>query len=109
MDSGPGYFNGILSLILNRTRPASEYSQEEQRAVPYFHRSRAAELVALLDQRFPSSAARTGLHASLLEVYANYGQHEAVLRASREMLNPYPSAAPRDQVGPLMAHALART
>ena len=42
MDQGPGYLNGILSLILNTTEPASNYSMEEQRAVPYFHRSRAA-------------------------------------------------------------------
>src|SRR5258707_6758546 len=87
MDSGPGYFNGILSLILNTTGPASEYSQEEQRAVPYFHRSRAPELVSLLDQRFPSSAARPGLHASLIEVYANYGQNEAVIPAGRQHFN----------------------
>jgi len=39
MDQGPGYFNGILSLILNSTQPAMRYSEEEQRAVPYFHRS----------------------------------------------------------------------
>ncbi len=56
MDQGPGYLNGIFSLILNTTQPASQYSEEEQRAVPYFHRSRAAELLALLDAKFPNSA-----------------------------------------------------
>ena len=54
MDQGPGYLNGILSLILNTTQPASQYSEEEQRAVPYFHRSRAVELLALLDAKFPN-------------------------------------------------------
>ncbi len=43
MDQGPGYLNGILSLILNTTEPAAKFSQEEQLAVPYFHRSRGAE------------------------------------------------------------------
>src|SRR4029077_9562872 len=37
MDQGPGYLNGILSLILNTTTPASEFSGEENRAVSYFH------------------------------------------------------------------------
>src|SRR5260370_11609883 len=67
MDAGPGYLNGILSLILNTSSPASHYSEEEQRAVPYFHRSRAAELVALLDKRFPNSSARAELHSRLIE------------------------------------------
>jgi len=38
MDTGPGYLNGILSLLLNTTNPEMRYSLEEQRAVPYFHR-----------------------------------------------------------------------
>ena len=54
MDQGPGYLNGILSLILNTTAPAAKFSEEEQRAIPYFHRSRAAELLALLDAKFPN-------------------------------------------------------
>ena len=58
MDQGPGYLNGILSLILNTTQPAARYSEEEQRAVPYFHRSRAAELLALLDRESPKSTER---------------------------------------------------
>ena len=33
MDSGPGYLNGILSLILNTSSPANHYSQEEQRVL----------------------------------------------------------------------------
>ncbi len=46
MDQGPGYLNGMLSLLLNSTQPASKYAEEEQRAVPYFHRARAAELLS---------------------------------------------------------------
>src|SRR5262249_16913976 len=66
LDQGPGYLNGILSLILNSTGPDYEYPQEEQRAVSYFHRSRAAELLALLDASFPGSPHRAELHAKLL-------------------------------------------
>ena len=109
MDTGPGYLNGILSLLLNTTQPAAHYSEEEQRAVPYFHRSRAAELLALLDKRFPSSSSRPELHARLIEAYAGYGQSDAVIRAGREFLSGFPSAPQRNQVALLMADAFART
>ena len=68
MDQGPGYLNGILSLILNTTAPAARFSEEEQRAVPYFHRSRAADLLALLDTKFPDSTRRPELHCQVAGV-----------------------------------------
>lgn len=108
MDPGPGYLNGMLSLILNTSSPASHYSEEEQRAVPYFHRSRAAELVALFDKRFPTSGLRAELHARLIEAYANYGEDAAVLSAGGEFLNAFSSAPQRNQVALLMADAHAR-
>jgi hypothetical protein len=67
LDQGPGYLNGILSLILNTSQPASQYSEEEQRAEPYFHRARAAELLVLLDQKFPNAPRRGELHSQLLQ------------------------------------------
>jgi Tfp pilus assembly protein PilF len=108
IDTGPGYLNGILSLILNTTSPGSHYSEEQQRSVPYFHRSRAAELVALFDKRFPGSASRPGLHARLIEAYANYGEDAAVLSAGNEFLSAFPSAPERNQVALLVADAYAR-
>ena len=108
MDSGPGYLNGILSLILNTSAPAYHYSEEEQRALPYFHRSRAAELVALFDKRFPNSASRPELHARLIEAYASYGEDAAVLRAGSDFLAAFPSAPQRNQVALLMADSYAR-
>jgi predicted Zn-dependent protease len=108
MDQGPGYLNGILSLILNTTGPASRYSEEEQRAVPYFHRSRAAELLALLDRKFPNSAKRPALHAQLLDYYATSGESDAVIQGGREFLASFPNAAERTTVALLMADAYAR-
>jgi len=108
MDQGPGYLNGILSLILNTTEPAAKFSQEEQLAVPYFHRSRGAELLALLDKKFPNSARRPELHAALLDFYASSGESEAVLRGGREFLTAFPSASQRTAVALLMADADAR-
>jgi tetratricopeptide (TPR) repeat protein len=108
LDQGPGYLNGILSLILNTTQPGTQYSEEEQRAVPYFHRSRAAELLALLDQRFPNAARRPELHAQLLDFYASSGESDAVIQGGREFLSTFPKAPERTHVALLMADAYAR-
>ena len=108
MDQGPGYLNGILSLILNATQPAAQYSEEEQRATPYFHRSRAAELLALLDKNFPNSARRPELHTQLLEFYSNSGESDAVIQGGRDFLANFPSASGRTQVALLMADAYSR-
>ena len=109
MDQGPGYLNGILSLILNTTAPAARFSEEEQRAIPYFHRSRAAELLALLDAKFPNSVRRPELHARLLEFYASSGESEAVIRGGREFLANFPDAPQRTPIALLMADAYARS
>ena len=109
MDQGPGYLNGILSLILNTTAPAGKFSEEEQRAIPYFHRSRAAGLLTLLDAKFPNSARRPELHARLLEFYASSGESEATIRDGREFLANFPNAPQRTPVALLMADAYART
>jgi tetratricopeptide (TPR) repeat protein len=108
MDQGPGYLNGILSLILNTTQPASQYSEEEQRAVPYFNRSRAAELLALLDRKFPNSAERPALHAQLLDYYAASGESDAVIHGGRDFIASFPNASERTTVALLMADAYAR-
>jgi len=108
LDSYPGVFNGILSLLLNSQSPAREYSQAEGSAVAYFHRARAAELVALFDERFPRSSARSGLHATLLDAYAVYGMDDAILRAGRQFLTTFPRAPQRVRVSMLMADSYAR-
>ena len=109
MDQGPGYLNGILSLILNTTAPAAKFSEEEQRAIPYFHRSRAAELLALLDTKFPNSTERPELHAKMLEFYTSSGESEAVIRDGSKFLASFPQAPQRTSVALLMADAYART
>ena len=108
MDPGPGYLNGILSLILNTTDPAEAYGQEEQRAVPYFHRSQAAGLVALLDAKYPKSADRPGLHAKLIGYYSGSGESDAVIRTGKEFLANFPNSEERTTVALEMADAYAR-
>ncbi len=108
LDQGPGYLNGILSLILNTTSPEGEYLEEEQRAVSYFHRSRAAELLALLDKNFPDAPSRPELHAKLLDFYSSNAKSEAVLKGGKEFLATFPKAPERTRVALLMADADAR-
>ena len=108
MDPGPGYLNGILSLILNTTSPESAYPAEELRAFSYFHRSRAAELLALLDKSFPNAASRAELHVKLLEFYSSSGQGEAVLQGGKDFLASFPKSGDRTHVALLMADADAR-
>ncbi|MGA7077673.1 MAG: hypothetical protein WBY61_03060, partial [Terriglobales bacterium] len=108
MDQGPGYWNGILSLLLNSTQPAAKFSEEEERAAPYFHRARAAELLALLDTKFPAAADRPELHAKLLEFYASAGESDAVIQNGREFLKNFLSAPQRTSVALLMADAYSR-
>lgn len=109
MDTGPGYLNGILSLVLNSTAPASAYSEEENNATPYFHHAEAAELLRLLDTRYPSAPERATLHASLLQVFANYGENEAVIRDSQKFLSSFTAVPERTDVALLLADAFART
>lgn len=108
-DPYPGYLNGILSLILNSTGPSWSYSDETQKAQPYFQRARAAELVALFDSRFPDSPRRPGLHARRLEAYSIHGDNQAVIRAGGQFRSQFPNATERTQVATLMADAYART
>jgi tetratricopeptide (TPR) repeat protein len=108
LDPGPGYLNGILSLILNSTGPVSEFPQEEQSAAPYFRRSQAAQLLAVLDGKFPASPRRAELHVKLLNFYAASGEGDAVLRGGAEFLAAFPKDSQRTAVALLMADAYAR-
>ena len=108
LDQGPGYFNGILSLFYNSTNPESEAHDEEVRAQPYFHRAKAAELLATLDQKFPAAPERAGLHARLIKAYADYGLSDAVIRDGAAYLADFPTGADRYAVAMAVADAYAR-
>jgi len=109
MDRGPGYLNGILSLFLNSQAPASEYSSQSQLAVPYFHRAKAAELLAEIDKRFPSAPERPELHARLMDAYAAYGENDAVIREGTAFLAQFPSDGRRVEVALAVGDVYSRT
>jgi tetratricopeptide (TPR) repeat protein len=109
MDHGPGYLNGILSLFFNSQQPGSEYSSEDQLAVPYFHRAKAAELVAEIDKRFPNAPERAELHAKLMDAYAAYGENDAVIREGTLFLAAFPANARRVEVALAVGDVYSRT
>ena len=78
--------NGILSLFFNSAEPAGEFASEDQLAATYFHRAKAAELVADIDRRFPTAPERAELHVRLIEAYAAYGENEAEIREGTAFL-----------------------
>ncbi len=108
MDQGPGYWNGILSLWLNGENPASEYQAENVKAQTYFHRAKAAELLATLDQRYPSAPERPALHAELIRALSQYGEPALVVSAGKDFLAAFPSAPEKLNVEDLLADAYAR-
>lgn len=108
LDPYPGFLNGILSLLLNSASPNYQFAQEENNSIAYFHRLRAAELLALFDSRYPQSPQRPALHARRLEAYALYGDFDGVIRGGRQFLADFPNAPQRTQVAFLMADAFAR-
>jgi len=109
MDRGPGYLNGILSLFFNSQGPSGEYAEQDQLAVPYFHRAKAAELLADLDRRFPNAPERAELHARLMEAYAAYGENDAVIREGTAFLAQFPADARRVEVALAVADVYSRT
>jgi hypothetical protein len=108
LDRGPGYWNGILSLWFNSSDPAQELSAEEQKAQPYFHQKKAAELLSLLDRTIPTAAERPELHAKLIAVDAEYGQTATVIADGEQFLKEFPAAPQRLDVADLMADSYAR-
>ena len=108
-DRGPGYLNGILSLWLNSASPGSEFNDEESKATPYFHRAKAEELLAVLDQRFPASPQRAALHAQLIQADITYGDDASVQTAGQHFLTDFPHASERLQIALAVANVDART
>ncbi|HEY6392364.1 MAG TPA: hypothetical protein VIX89_13850, partial [Bryobacteraceae bacterium] len=108
LDPGPGFLNGILSLLLNSSSPDSHFATNDSASVAYFHRAKAAELVQLFDSRFPASTQRAPLHAHLIEAYSVYGDNDGVIRGGREFLTVFPNAGERTRVAIAMADAYAR-
>lgn len=109
MDQGPGYLNGVLSLILNSQGIPWEYEQQNQASRAYFHRAKASELLDVIAARFPSTPERADLNARLIQSYATYGDRQGVIRAGKQFLSSFPASGQRLAITFLMADAYAAT
>ncbi len=108
LDRSPGFLNGLLSLLFNSASPGDQFARQEAASASYFHRARAADLLALFDTRFPSSPRRTELNATLIETYAAYGESDVVIDRGRRFMTAFPGAPKRTVVALAMADAYAR-
>jgi predicted Zn-dependent protease len=109
LDSSPGFWNGILSLLLNGQSPGNELAQQEAKATPYFHRAAAAELLRVFDARFPQSSRRASLHAQVIEAAALHAESGRVIQLGTAYLASFPASPDRTKIALLMADAYART
>ena len=107
-DAGPGFWNGVLSLWLNDEALRDQFTQQEAKAQPYFHRAEAAALLKLLDERAPGNPQRSSLHAKLIEAYAAYGEDTALLGEGETFLRSFSSGMDHVSVALAMADAQAR-
>ncbi len=108
LDSNPGFWNGIVSLVLNGQSPSSELGQQERKAIPYFHRAAAAELLRVFDARFAASARRAALHAQVIEASALHAESDRVVRLGTAFLAAFPDTQERPRIALLTADAHAR-
>jgi len=108
LDTNPGFWNGIVSLILNGQTPAAELAEQERKAIPYFHRASAAELLRVFDTRFAQSPRRSQLHARVIEASTLHAESDRIVRLGTAFLAAFPNAAERTQIALLTADAHAR-
>ena len=108
IDRSPGFLNGILSLIFNSQYPDVQFTSQERKGEAYFHRAKAADLYALLSNRFPPSTRRSELLSRIIESYAVYGEDEAIIRQGTAFINDFPDAEQRTRVALQVADAYAR-
>jgi cellulose synthase operon protein C len=107
-DPGPGFLNGILSLLFNSEDPKASFAEEEAKGTAYFHRAEAARLLAQLDTDFPKARERAGFHVELMQAYVEYGESNAVIRSGQKFLAAFSDSTERTKVSLLMADAYAR-
>lgn len=108
LDTTPGFLNGIVSLILNGQTPSSELGEQEGKAIPYFHRAAAAELLRVFDAKFPQSQSRAGHHAQLISAASLHAESDRVARLGAGYLAAFPDGAQRTEIALLTADAHAR-
>src|SRR5262245_15441115 len=107
VDTSPGLLNGMLSLLLNHTNPRSQYDAAEERAVSYFNRARAAELLEFFEKTYPNSAHLSRMQFQALEALKAYGRWETLAQRGTAFMERHPKALETPSAGILVADVYA--
>jgi cellulose synthase operon protein C len=92
VDAHPGFMNGVLSLILSGTDPASEFATEEKAAAGYFNRAFAYRIFSAFKQEYAQSKYLADMYLGVSEVFAGLGEHRLAIAAGREFQQLYPNS-----------------
>ncbi|MFL6274573.1 MAG: tetratricopeptide repeat protein [Blastocatellia bacterium] len=92
VDAHPGFMNGVLSLILSGTNPASEYATQEKAAASYFNRAFAYRIFTAFKQEYAQSKYLADMYLGVTEVFAGLGEHRLAIEAGREFQQLYPTS-----------------
>ena len=93
VDAHPGFMNGVLSLILSGTDPASEFATEEKAAAGYFNRAFAYRIFSAFKQEYAQSKYLADMYLGVTEVFAGLGEHRLAIDAGREFQQLYPNSS----------------
>ncbi len=107
VDTSPGLLNGMLSLLLNHTAPRMQYDAAEERAVSYFNRAKAAELLEFFEKTYPNSAHLPRMQFQALEALKAYGRWETLAQRGTAFMERHPRALETPSAGILVADAYA--
>src|SRR5436305_9002728 len=92
IDAHPGFMNGVLSLILSGTDPASEFATQEKAAASYFNRAFAYRIFTTFKQEYAQSQYLADMYLGVTEVFAGLGEHRLAIEAGREFQQLYPNS-----------------
>ena len=107
VDTSPGLLNGMLSLLLNHSNPRLHYDAAEERAVSYFNRAKAAELLEFFEKTYPNSAHLPRMQFQALEALKAYGRWETLAQRGTAFMDRHPRALETPSAGILVADAYA--
>ncbi|HYL99643.1 MAG TPA: hypothetical protein VEZ90_11870, partial [Blastocatellia bacterium] len=92
VDEHPGFMNGVLSLILSDTDPATEFANEQKTAAGYFNRAFAYRIFTAFKQEYPKSPRLGEMYLGVVNVFASLGEYKVAIAAGREFQQQFPNS-----------------
>lgn len=92
IDRHPGFMNGVLSLVLASTEPATQFATEEKAAAGYFNRAFAYRIFNSFKQEFAESKYLGDMYLGIINVFATMGEHKLAIEAGREFQVKFPGS-----------------